>query len=121
MEQSHKTILDRNKMQKLPIIDPVNPGRKYTEKEEKHLREIVKYEFMNIEVPGLMQQFTYGNTNNKMDFKFFHGGEYEIPRFLARHLESKATPIWAWEPDGRGSLRKKKTGTKTRFQMREVY
>lgn len=120
MEQVTKEKTDWSKLQSLPIIG-ADPTKKYTEKEEKHLRELVNYEFMNIEEPGLSQTFPYGNTNNHRTFTFAHGSSYRVPRFLARHVESKSTPIWGWEPDGSGSMRKKQKGSKSRFQMREVY
>ena len=109
------------KFQKLPLYDPTNPSRKYTEKEEKHLREILTYEFMNREEPGMMLKFTYGGSKNKHTFTFFHGGRYKVPRFIARHLESKASPIWGWMPDGSGRMQKTLKGSNPRFQMREVY
>lgn len=121
MEQAQKYDLDPKKMEKLPILNLKSPSHKITEKEEKYLRELVEYEFMNIEEPGLMQKFTYGNTKNKMTFTFFHGGKYRVPRFIAKHLESKSTPIWKWRPDGSGSLIKELTGRNPRFQMREVF
>lgn len=116
-----ETSLDYKKMQRLPIIDPKNPSKKHTEKEEKWLRELVSYEFMNLEEPGLMQTFSYGCTGNKMKFNFFHGANYKVPRFIARHIDSRSTPMWSWRPDGTGSLRKEMAGRKSRFQMREVY
>lgn len=121
MEQAIMEKVDGKRLQALPIIDPNDPNRKYTEKEEKHLRELVDYEFMNLEEPGLMQRFTYGNATNKHTFTFMHGGKYTVPRFIARHVESKATPMWGWQPDGTGSMRKVLKGRNSRFQMREVF
>ena len=121
MEQAHKERPNLVKLQKLPIIDPNDPTRKFTEKEEKHLRELVDYEFMNLEEPGLSQTFPYGNSGNKHTFTFQHGGRYTVPRFIARHLESKSTPMWGWKPDGSGRMEKTLKGRKSRFQMREVY
>lgn len=123
MEQAvqDKTEIDLKKMVRLPIIDPVNPSKKFTEKEEKWLRELVSYEFMNIEEPGLMHTFSYGCAGNVMKFTFFHGGKYKVPRFIARHIDSRSTPMYSWRPDGMGSIRKEQTGRKSRFQMRECY
>jgi hypothetical protein len=121
MEQKVETKIDTAKMQKLPIINTQDPSKKYSEKEEKHLRELVDFEFMNLEEPGLMHKFAYGNAANKMSFTLFHGAKYKLPRFLARHIESKATPMWTWRPDGSGRLEKSLKGWKSRFQMREVY
>lgn len=112
---------DVKRLARLPIIDPENPGKKYSDKEEKYWREIRTYEFMNLEEPGLMQQFSYGNSHNHHNFKLFHGGKYQLPRFIARHVESKSTPIWKWRPDGMGSLQKSLVGRKPRFQLRETY
>ena len=113
--------MDVKRMQMLPIIDPKNPSKKFSEKEEKWLREVVPYEFMNIEEPGLMHSFSYGCSGNSMKITMFHGGKYNVPRFLARHIDSRSTPIWSWKPDGNGSLQKERTGQKSRFQMREMY
>ena len=122
MEQNiQDTGLDYKKMQRLPIIDAKNPSKKHTEKEEKWLRELVTYEFTNLEESGLMQTFSYGCTGNKMKFIFFDGTTYRLPRFLARHVDSRSTPTWRWRPNGSGSLQKEMTGRKSRFQMREVY
>lgn len=121
MSEQGTTKFDENKLKKLPIIDPNNPSKKYNEKEEKWLRECVTYEFMNLEEPGLMNTFSYGNANNNMRFTLFHGAKYKMPRFLAKHVSSKGTPLWSWRPDGTGSMRKEKIGTKSRFQMRESF
>jgi hypothetical protein len=121
MEKATIDKVHERKLQKLPIIDPVNPNRKFSEKEEKHLREVVNYEFMNLEEPGLGQKFSYGNASNKHTFEFEHGGKYLVPRFIARHVESRSTPIWGWQPDGTGSMQKTLKGRNSRFQMREVF
>ncbi len=121
MEKALTEKGDEAKFKRLPIIDPNDPNRKISEKEEKHLREMVSYEFMNLEEAGLSQKFSYGNANNKHTFLFFHGSRYKVPRFIARHIESKCTPMWGWQPDGSGSLKKEKKGYKSRFQMREIY
>lgn len=121
MEQAVKERINVEKLKKLPIANPNDPSKKLSEKEEQHLREIVSYEFMNLEEPGLSMKFSYGNASNKHTFTLFHGGKYNLPRFIARHVESKSTPMWSWRPDGAGSIRKEMTGRKSRFQMREVY
>jgi hypothetical protein len=102
MEQAvqENSKIDEKKMQKLPIIDPQNPSRKFTEKEEKWLREMISYEFMNLEEPGLMHTFSYGSAGNVMKFTFFHGGKYRVPRFIAKHIDSRSTPMWSWRPAG---------------------
>ena len=109
--------LSKKDLDKLPIRgkQPTN------EKEEKFLKELCEFEFYNIEEPGLSIKFPYGNTSNKHNFTFFHGGKYTVPRHVARHLESCCTPIWDWRPDGTGKLTKNKVGEKPRFQMRQVF
>jgi len=106
---------------KLPILDTNNPSKKHTEKEEKFLREIVEYEFMNLEDQGYPLTFSYGDAKNKVKITLLHSGKYHLPRFLARHIESKTCPIWKWRPNGAGQLNKVMDGRKSRFQMREVY
>ena len=109
-----------DKIRALPIITN-DPTRKFNEKEEEYLRQIIKCEFLNIEEPGLSHSFSYGNAKNKHTFTFNHGERYEIPRFIKLHVESRSTPIWKWIPDGSGSMQKQRKGDKPRFQMREVY
>jgi hypothetical protein len=102
---------------KLPILGK-QPA---SEKEEKFLREICEFEFYNLEEPGLVQKFSYGSTNYKTNFIFFHGTKYRVPRHVARHLESKSTPRWEWRPDGTGKLTKQRVGDTPRFQMRQTH
>lgn len=104
-------------LQTLPIIGK----QPESEKEEKFLREICEFEFMNIEDPGLVHRFPYGNSKNKHDFTLFHGGKYKLPRFIAHWIESRTKPIWQWRPDGLGSMTKKLIGQDPRFQMRQVF
>lgn len=105
------------KMKKLPII-----GKKpKNEKEEAHLREICLFEFLNLEEPGVICKFPYGNHKEKHNFILFHGGKYKVPRFIARHIESKAIPMWDWRPDGFGGITKQQIGSNPRFQMRQVF
>lgn len=114
LTKSKKTGED---LAKLPILG----NQPTSESEEKFLREVCEYEFLNIEENGLSIKFPYGDTTNQHNFTFFHGGKYQVPRFVARHLESKTTPIWKWRPDGTGRMVKQMTGNKPRFQMRQVY
>ena len=109
------------KNQNLPIIDVMNASKKYSEKEEKWLRDAVNCEFMNLEEPGLSIKFTYGSTKNKASFTLMHGGVYTVPRFIQRHIETKSTPIWKWRPNGEGGMAKENIGSNPRFAMREVY
>lgn len=104
-------------LQRLPIIG----AQPKDEKEEKFLREICEYEFMNMEDPGVSLRFPYGNAKQQHVFTLFHGGKYKLPRFVARHLESCMTPIWSWKPDGSGRMAKQQVGSNPRFQMRQTY
>jgi len=101
----------------LPIVGP----QPESEKEEEYLKEMCEYEFFNLEEPGLSLTFPYGNSRFKKNFKFFHGGTYLVPRHVARHVESRATPMWDYRPDGAGRMQKQKIGTKSRFQMRQKF
>lgn len=122
MQKTHQWKPEEvKKIEKLPIIDPSDPSKKFSEKEEKWLREMTTYEFMNLEEPGLMQTFSYGNAQHKFKFQFMHGGRYRVPRFIARHIDSRGTPMWDYRPDGQGSMHKQQIGHKSRFQMREVF
>ena len=109
------------KFKKLPIISPAFVTKRPSEKEEKFLREEGIYEFVNIEQPGLFIKFPYGNAKTKHTFTFMHGGRYKLPRFVARHIDSRATPLWGRKPDGSGIMQKEFKGTNPRFNMREVY
>jgi len=109
-----KTLQD---LSKLPIIGE----QPKSEKEDKFLREIVEYEFYNLEEPGLTHRFSYGDTRNSHTFEFWHGAKYPVPRFVARFLESKGTPIWKWRPDGTGSMHKEEMGKKPRFRMSQSF
>ncbi len=102
---------------KLPIVG-INPK---SEKEEKFLREICEFEFYNLESTGLSVTFPYGNTNVREDFMLLHGGRYKIPRHIARHVESRSTPRYEWQPDGTGKMISKRIGDKPRFQMRQIF
>lgn len=99
--------------QKLPII--TNAPK--TAKEEDYLREIKYYEFINLEEPGVGNAFTYQGHN----IRLFHGGKYHFPRFLARHIESRAIPQYKYIPSGTGEMIPTKVGENPRFQMRELY
>ena len=107
---------------KAELIDlPIIGDKPKDEKEEKFLREIRTYEFLNIKEPGIMISFPYGSTKKKHNFQFMHGGKYKVPRFIARHIENCSTPVWKWRPDGTGVMHKERIGTDPRFQMRELY
>lgn len=110
-------ICKDNDWDKIPIIE----NKPKADKEIKYMREMIQCEFSNLEEPGLSIKFVYGDTRNSKKIQLFHGGKYRVPRFIQRHIESKTTPIWAWRPDGQGGMQKSMTGSKSRFQMREVY
>jgi len=109
--------LELEKLKNLPIVGE-QPA---SEKEEKFLRELVDYQFQNIEEPGLAIKFSYGDAKRSHRFYMMHGATYKVPRFIARHLESRSTPLYEWRPNGYGSLEKKLIGNKPRFQMRQVF
>lgn len=111
---------DEEKIRNLPIWDEKDPSKKFSEKEEEYLRDMINCEFMNLKEPGMSHKFVYGNTNNKHVFEFFHGGTYRIPRFIKMHLESKGGPIWKYRPNGEGGMVKQIVGHDTRFLMKEV-
>jgi hypothetical protein len=115
-ELKHKKISEEN-LSSLPIIgdQPKN------EKEEKFLREIGEFEFYNLEEPGVCHPFTYGDTRKNHRFTMYHGEKYRVPRFIARHLESRSTPRYEWRPDEKGGLQKISVGTKPRFRMSQVF
>lgn len=115
----HTSFEDQpERMQALPIIMK-NP-KKLTKPEEKYLREIRPFEFLNSEEPGTFHKFSYGNRKKKMNFTFFHGTTYNVPRFIAKHLEENCQiPIYDYRPDGRGEMIPQLIGHKPRFQMRE--
>ena len=114
IKDENRTIED---FKKLPIIGK----QPESDKEEAFLREVCEFEFFNIEEPGVSVRFPYGNSKNHHNFTLFHGGKYKLPRFLARHIESRSTPMWDWRPDGTGKLIKKKIGDNPRFQMRQIF
>ncbi len=117
MDIGAKRQISEKELVNFPIIGK-QPS---SEKEEKHLREICEFEFYNLEEPGVMHKFSYGNTRLHHTFQMFHGGKYRVPRFLARHIESCSTPLWEWRPNGRGGMDKKKIGDKPRFRMSQVF
>jgi len=112
----HKEVPEE-RIAKLPIVG----NQPSNEKEEKYLREVCEFEFYNLEEPGLSHRFPYGDTRHQHTFTLYHGEKYRLPRFIARHLESKGTPIWDWRPDGTGRMSKKKVGVKPRFRMSQSF
>lgn len=118
MPEQQKYFQDAS-FEQLPVS--VRGHKPKNDKEEKYLREVLEFEFANLEEPGLMHTFTYGDTKHKRRFTFMHGGKYNVPRFIARHVESAGKPIWKWKPDGSGSMMKEYGGNTPRFRMTQVF
>jgi len=85
------------------------------------LEELVTFEFLNIECPGVLQKFNYGSTKNNKKYILFHGETYTLPREIKIHIETRQTPIWDWVPDGTGKMHKKYMGSTNRFLCRDVF
>ena len=83
--------------------------------------EKVQIEFYNIEEPGVPIRFSYGSTKRPEKFHLMHGGKYNLRREVINHLESRQLPIYDYQPDGAGQMRKVLTGYKSRFQCRQVW
>lgn len=92
-----------------------------SEAEQKWLDEELEVEFYNIEEPGVINKFSFGTTKEYTDYALIHGAKYKLPRKVIKHIESRQTPLWSYEPDGHGQMTKKQTGWKPRFQCRQVF
>jgi len=92
-----------------------------SEAEQQWLDEEIEVEFYNIEEPGVINKFSYGSTKDYTDYALVHGGKYKLPRKVIKHIETRQTPLWTYEPDGHGKMAKKQTGWKPRFQCRQVF
>lgn len=101
------------------VVD--EPKAVVTERERNWLDEEIDIEFYNLEEPGMMNKFPFGTTKNFKVYTLFHGGKYKLPRKVVRHIESRQTPMWKWQPDGQGGMTKKLVGNKSRFQCRQVF
>lgn len=97
------------------------PAKAISDKEKQWLDEVVDFEFYNLEEPGLMNKFPFGTTKNFKVYTLFHGAKYKLPRRVVQHIESRQTPMWKWQPDGQGGMRKQLMGSKPRFQCRQVF
>jgi hypothetical protein len=117
MTNHRSCVLEEKSFDSLPIV----AKKPESEKEEKFLREVVEYEFYNTEEPGMSNSFPYGSTKKQHTFTFKHGEKYKVPRHVARWVESRSTPLYNWTPNGSGQMIKNRAGTKTRFQMKQVY
>lgn len=97
------------------------PVKVVSDKEKNWLDEEIEVEFYNLEEPGMTQKFPYGSTKSFKTYTLHHGQKYTLPRKVVRHIEGCQTPMWAYKPDGQGSMGKKLTGMKPRFQCRQVF
>lgn len=117
----HDTVKKKgNKLIGLETL-PIIGQQPESEREEKYLREMIEYEFYNLEEPGMMHKFSYGTRGKIHSFTLLHGAKYVLPRFIANHLESKGTPIWKWRPDGSGAMHKELLGKNPRFRMSPTF
>lgn len=110
-----------SKKTEYPIETEVALSPNKSEREKKWLEEEIEIEFYNIEEPGLSLKFPYGSTREHKIYTLYHGGKYVLPRKVIQHLESRATPIWKWRPDGTGSMAKELVGTAPRFQCKQTF
>lgn len=95
---------------------------KSTEQRKKeYLEEEIYIEFMNLEEPGMMLNFSFGPADKMKKYKLFHGGKYHLPRKVVQHIESRQVPIYKYRPDGEGGMRKELTSYKPRFQCRQLF
>jgi hypothetical protein len=103
---------------RLPIVG----ARPKSDKEEKFLREVGLYEFINKEQPGAAVKFTYGNTKVFTEPTLFHGGKYRLPRHIVRHLENCQVPMYTYLNDpSSGRLGKTLQAFNSRYQCRPLY
>lgn len=84
------------------------------------LKDVEKVEFINQETPGMSLSFAFGSTKNPQKYTLFHGGIYDLPRKIIKHLEQCGRPLYDWVPDGTGSMVKKPRGFIPRFSLRRV-
>jgi len=82
------------------------------------IKDTERVEFINIETPGLALKFVYGSTRNPQKYHLFHGGIYDLPKKVVKHLESCGTPIYTYAPDGQGKMVKTPKGFIPRFTLR---
>jgi hypothetical protein len=83
--------------------------------------EIISFEFMNLEEPGVPIKFVFGKMPRPQKYTLLHGGKYKLPRTVVNHIESRQMPIWKYTPDGEGRMAKRLTGYKSRFQCRQLF
>ena len=83
--------------------------------------EKILVEFYNIEEPGVPIKFAYGPTKKIEKFHLMHGGKYKLSREIIKHLETRQSPMYKYQPDGTGRQTKVLTGYRSRFQCRQVW
>lgn len=91
------------------------------ERRAEWMAEDIKFEFNNLEEPGVPIKFSFGPTSDIKSYYLLHGGKYTHPRSLVQHLESSVIPIWGYKPDGSGAMVKNLEGHKSRFQCRQLF
>lgn len=99
-------------------IEETTNKKKNKLEDDNWIRDTEKVEFLNTETPGLTIKFVYGSTKNPQKYTLFHGGVYDLPKKVIRHLESCGTPIYTYAPDGNGRMIKTPKGFIPRFSLR---
>lgn len=119
----HKEVnqYDEKSLNRIPLMNIYEPHKKYTEKEEKYLREMRVYQFSNLEQAGSPLEFSYGSGKVQMQFKLEPNTLHRLPRWLAQHVESRGRPVYDWVPTGESrKMTKRLVDFERRFMMREV-
>ncbi len=91
------------------------------ERQKEWLKEMITFEFFNLEESGVPVTFSHGPTNDTKKYMLLHGGKYTYSRAHVQHLESRQTPIWGYKPNGDGRMEKTLKGYKSRFQCRQLF
>lgn len=81
----------------------------------------IQIEFNNLQNPGVMLEFTYGDTKNFKKYKLFDGVIVKLPEKVVRHLETCGTPFYKYAPDCAGVIVKTFIKMNPRFSCRRVY
>jgi hypothetical protein len=118
-----ETLLTEMEAKATKTVDQVLEEKDKADFHEKKdiANEKVLVEFYNIEEPGVPLKFAFGPTKRAEKYTLMHGGKYELPRKVIEHLESRQSPIYDYQPDGAGRMRKVLNGYKSRFQCRQVW
>tara|TARA_R110002126_G_scaffold127479_1_gene269685 strand:+ start:50 stop:370 length:321 start_codon:yes stop_codon:yes gene_type:complete len=105
----------------MTVKEAPNVHRDAEDRKKEWLKEIIPFEFFNLEEPGVPIKFSFGPTNKTKTYTMLHGGKYNYPREVVQHLESRQTPIWGYKPDGSGKSAKNLEGYRSRFQCRQLF